>query len=163
MSNQVYSNQTQKYFTYPGWNDYRLSDLQEIRASASAIITFDTTHVNQQPTIIVNNTGIFTFLETGIYSIRLNLGLIPDPEDAASIVDASLDLVSTDTRSITSIIGIREFIPAAATFGQNRLFTGSFTGWFQTGDTIQLDFNNSSDVDILINHVTTSLIIARIY
>lgn len=162
MSNQVYSNQTQKYFTYPGFNNYTLNVDQNIPSPGDVIAAFADASV-MQPTIISHNAGVFSVLETGIYSIRLNLGIVPSPATSEFGFDAELLVVTTDARNLTPLIEIQEYVPAAATFAQTRLYNGSYTGWLHAGDTLQLDIANLGNVALTLVSASTSMIFARIY
>jgi len=79
MSNQVYRNQTMKYYAMPGFDQWKKAVDVILNAGSSYQMIFDT------PTITVDNhalvkidvAGNIIFLEEGVYSIMLYLGVTP--------------------------------------------------------------------------------------
>lgn len=162
MSNQVYASSTQKYFTYPGFNDYVLQADQTISSSTPHLVGFNDVTVNNQPSILNLTSGVFTIQETGIYSIRLVLGVYPNNSAIGFALSSSIVLSTTDARSNTPLSIDRHESPAGE-YATNEVFTLNYVGWLQVGDELRVELNNAGSQNVIVNHFTTSIIIARIY
>lgn len=159
MSNQVYANATTKYFTYPGINVYEPPVDQVVTGISD--VAFQPVF-EQQKTIVTYAADDFTFQEEGIYAITLNMGMFPTPPSAAYGFVVSVYIRSSDDRNGFICIHNRSFEPAASV-SPVRLVNGSFTGWFQQGDIVFVNFSNTGAVPITIEKDITTLSISRIY
>ena len=133
MSNQVFANQSKKYFPCPGLNAYNLAAPVPILAAANADLGFVTPVVVQADGIVSTSGGPLFFLEDGLYSIKSIVEVTP-----AAIIDvvefeAKLTLTGgyAASGSVLDIVRI-----ANQTNKDYYVQTLSYTGYFNAAEFI---------------------------
>ena len=163
MSQQVYSSSTSKYQTYPGYNQYALTADRAIASGDLDIMTGYTNELTQQPTTSLAAEKL-TILETGMYSVKAQVRIVP----AAGYISADVNvlLLTTDNRNDTAIIS-NYIVDTVTTAAVPRQIDGVFTGWLFAGDTLTLRVQNQvsglAPQVITVKAGATRFIVSRIY
>lgn len=152
MSNQVYANSSQKYFTYPGFNKYTLSENQQLNPGSPYDAAFVNSVLVNQPSIITLSNGVFTIQETGIYSITAVMTVLPSNPNTVWELASYLFLITSDARNDTAV---------ATDSTSTEQYSLNYIGWLQAGDAFKITLTNVGNQNISVS--TSSLaIVARI-
>jgi hypothetical protein len=180
MSNQVYSNNTRKYYALPGMNVYVMSvDIQVPAASGNApntvpvvsLFSFTSSGntVTNNPNIANIGASSLTILEEGMYSIKLMVLLKDSISPATNDLDYQLFMTLTRTGSVFNGIVLSELeersvAPGSTTVGSiDRRKCIDYTGYLKQDDILSFRLSNysSSALDCLSSG--TQLIVNKIY
>ena len=133
MSNQVFANQSKKYFPCPGLNAYNLATSITVAPAVSANLEFVTPVIVQAATIVSTTSGPLTFLEDGLYSIKVIVEVTPTALIDVVEFEAKLTLTGgyAASGSVLDIVRI-----ANQTNKDYYVQTLSYTGYFNAAEFI---------------------------
>lgn len=159
MSNQVYSNQTQKYYPLPGINTY--DNLVEIPigdalsgtgvSTVPRVVELSCPHTSLEQIAGFTHqsaiTGRVIIDVEGMYSITGLANVLGAPTPATVDIDGSLALVLRDTGDGNSgfavdNMSIKASAPGISAGNINRHFSVHFVGYLKAGTSIAMDFSN---------------------
>ncbi len=180
MSNQVYSNETRKFYALPGMNLYVMSsDLALAGSSGDAPNTVPTSitfqfvdtgnSVVNDPSIIDLVPGGFLVVKEGIYSIKLEYGLINAVDPTTGDVD--YNILARLTRTGTPLNGVildqvqhRIVSPGSTTHGSTyRHDSLSYVGYMRAGDEVTFEVENYEAQGLVVTSNSVQLLINKIY
>lgn len=180
MGDRVYSNETEKYYSVPGMNEYVMNSTVDIAGAAgnapstvpvAGLLSFteNSPSVRQFPDIctIINGSGI-AINEAGMYCIKLLAGVV-DPNNPTT-VDVDLNIKMTLTRSGDALNGLVldesqcRFVAAGASPGSTvRVISLSCTGFFKKDDEINITLQNYSAGIVRVLDSQCQLMVSKIY
>lgn len=170
MSNQIYSNDTNKYYEWNGLNTYSATQATAVGLVLKTI-NFGTSGISQIPNLVeFDGTGVMTILQSGMYSLSymiIVIGEDPDGTDLEFFASITMTrpgqfsdiyLSQSENRYVA-----RQADPGDTT-GTRRL-TLNFTGYLNAADRIVPHIYNyvtGADSGVVIQSSST-LIINKIY
>jgi len=180
MSNQVYSNNSRKFYALPGMNAYIMSgDVALGGSSGDAPNTVPTiagflfkstpNSVINDDSIIQTGTSGFLVLKEGVYSILLLFGLKNSVNETTGDIDYSVTAELTRHGSALSGLILDErteriVAPGATTHGSiSRVKSISYVGYLNAGDSIGFGIKNYEAQGLTVLSNTTELMVNKIY
>lgn len=165
MSNQVYSSDSRKYQTYPGYNRYSLTDDRIVAYGDQDVMTGYTAELVMQAQSTSMSGSSLTILETGMYSVKVQIELTPQLTSLAADID--MLLTTTDSRNGIAMIDIKTAESADSAAAVTRAYDASYVGWLSAGDILQLRVKNKniglSSQIITVKKTSTRFLVSRIY
>jgi hypothetical protein len=135
MSNQVFSNATQKYYAMRGINLYVPPDIQEAPVNVPILIQYNDRIVQNSDVIRVFPTGLMEILQDGVFSIHANLEVANFTSPNTYF---SLYMMKNGTQLLANKV-----VSSALTAPTNRYLIGiDHVGYFAKGDTIEIYVEN---------------------
>ena len=159
MSNQVFANQSKKYFPCPGLNAYNLAAPVPILAAANADLGFVTPVVVQADGIVSTSGGPLFFLEDGLYSIKSIVEVTP-----AAIIDVvEFEAKLTLTGGYAASGSVLDIVRIANQKDVDYYVqTLSYTGYFNAGDFITTRVTNLGSATITCDSAVCQLIVCKL-
>jgi hypothetical protein len=163
MSNQVFANQTKKFFPCPGLNAYVMSTPVIVDPSDSDFLLFDTVVLEQGPGITNTSSGALTFLQEGIYSIKALVSLQTVADTDAIAYSLKLSLVGGFAATGT-ILDEKKYYSATSS-AANYIETLTYTGFFNINDVVTtrlLNLNGAALKTLTCSDAVCQLIVCKL-
>jgi hypothetical protein len=141
MSNQVFANQQKKFFPCPGLNAYNLSAPATIATSSNENLEFDTPIIVQASGFVSPASGLLSFDEDGLYSLKAIIGIAPAISDSNVIYDAKMTLTGGYAATGATLDRLKQQITCSTTLTPI-IITLSYTGFFNRGDLVTTNIAN---------------------
>jgi hypothetical protein len=165
MSNQVYSSATNKFQTYPGYNRYALTANHIVPYNQQDVISGFTAELVMQPQSTSMSGSSLTILETGMYSIKAQVELIPELRTLSALVDVLL--TTNDARNGVAMIDIGMAESVDTVNAIPRSYDSVYVGWLCAGDVLQLRVTNKNigltSQTLTVAATSSRFIVSRIY
>lgn len=173
MSNQVYSNDTQKYYALPGLNAYVMTGNQSIAVGTgnhpSTVFTAGTFLFSNTVGAVVNDSSIvtvgptnITFNKPGMYSINLMVGV-----ETTGDLEFLLKMVLTRQTALNGITLdyslCRDIAPGSSPGANSRFHTLKYIGFMEAGDLITFSCDNYGPNAVVLQSTVCQLNVNKIY
>jgi len=178
MSNQVYSNESRKFYALPGMNAYVMqSNVTIANATVNAPNTVPSIGVfnfSTAPNSVINDDSllelepsVINIKKEGMYSVRLTFQLENAVSTSTSDIDyyAFMRLSRTGSLNFLILDSVEERIvaPGSSAGSNQRIKSLSFIGYLNSGDGIGFVLENYGGQNLRILANQTQLIVNKIY
>lgn len=166
MSNQVYSNDSTKYYDGPGLNNYQISgNYSPIPLAGSIDITFDVNNVINDSTLVNNALGVTTILREGMYSIMVVMATSDLTIPATSQIEFNFSILldRPGEFALLPLQTIRDRYAPNGLATSKCVSSLSVTVYLKRGDVLRYRYTNLSNIASIIYASDTFLTINKIY
>lgn len=170
MSNQVFSNDAQKYFACPGINSFA-TVLTPVVNGATVLVPFSAPVLQQgKPTATITTPGILRFNKSGVYSINAKLEFSDSNLSTPPLANEYCDMLfymrltggfQADQTKLAE--QKQQFTIPGADGSAIRVITLSYTGYFGAGDSVEIyALNNRTTRTTNIRAENSGLLVSQL-
>lgn len=166
MSNQVYSNNTNKFYSKPGMNRYALTATTSVGSGiTTGGLNFNTISHEDFPGMIIMDVDNFKVSEEGMYSIMANLNLLNATSPGTNPIDVTANLLLNRVGQFNiNLQSIKTSIASPNVGALDKNINFSVCAYLTPVDIISIKItNNSAASSLSVFQTVSTLFINRIY